>query len=63
MKFFCKSIYLCMDEYFACIFVCAPCVTLVPMEGGEDVGSLELELQMGELPCEYWESNLSPMEE
>ena len=52
-----------MDEYFACIFVCAPCVTLVPMEGGEDVRSLELELQMVELPCEYWESNLSPMEE
>ena len=58
LKFFLKDIILYMD-CFACIYVCVPCVCLMP-----------LEVRRGrKTPQNYsfsnwsWESNLDPLQE
>jgi hypothetical protein len=52
-----------------CLYVCLDTTTWVShvcLHGGQKraANPLELELENGcELPCGYWESNLSPLEE
>lgn len=54
-----------MYECFACTYVCAPNACLVPSEARQMMvlDFLELELQMAEPSCGYWESHWDPLVE
>lgn len=53
-----------MCECFACLFVCAFLHVLCPQGSWEDTRFLGTQVTVGgELPCEYWESNLGPLQE
>lgn len=49
--------------YFVCMYVCSPCMCLVPTEAREGIRSPETEVTDGSNHYSYWESILGPLEE